>query len=77
MPFFGYRSLYNGSAEALNTRLVGIASRERVQLANVHREFRAEGSQNLFPDGLHPNLDATRILFVSILEKINAAASGL
>ncbi|MCC5845193.1 MAG: hypothetical protein JJU05_13165 [Verrucomicrobia bacterium] len=77
MPIFGARSIYNGTAEALNTRLIGIAARERVQLANVSREFRAEGSKALFPDGLHPNLDATRILMVGILEKINAAASDL
>lgn len=77
MPMFGVRSIYNGNVTLLNDRLRSVASRERVTLADVNREFRGADAASLFPDGLHPNLDATRILFVSILGRINSAASGL
>ncbi len=77
MPFFGSRAIFNGRVNRLNNHLNEIASREKVQLARVSREFRSAESGNLFPDGLHPNLDATRIIYVTIRERINSAASGL
>lgn len=76
MPFFGARTVYNGTAEAMSNRLSSVASRPNVRLARLRREFRAAGPE-LFPDGLHPNLDATRIMLVTILDEINRAASGL
>lgn len=77
MPFFGARSIYNGNSAAMNSVIASVASRERVQLARASNAFRGSDAASLFPDGLHPNLDGTRILYRVIREKINSAASGL
>lgn len=77
MPIFGVREIFNSNVPPLNERLNAIASREKVQLARISREFRSSGAENLFPDGLHPDSDATRIIYAAIRERIYAAASGL
>lgn len=77
MPFFGARRIYNGNAQILNNIIAQVASREKTALVRASRLFRGDDAAALFPDGLHPNADATRILYVNIREKINSVASDL
>ena len=68
-PFYGQRVVFNGRVTVVNNIIRTVASEEGAVLADVNREF-GEGDRDLFPDGIHPNLDGQRIIKVAIRERL-------
>lgn len=67
--FYGSRSIFNGRVEDVNNIIRTAAKQEGAAVADLNREF-GGNSGDLFPDGLHPNLDAARIIMISVKEKL-------
>jgi lysophospholipase L1-like esterase len=68
-PMTHSHSIYNGSIDALNTKIRQMASEENVRVADLAREF-AGCDPEMFPDGRHPNADGQAIIAMAYKEKI-------
>ncbi|NCC49646.1 MAG: hypothetical protein EOM20_00380 [Spartobacteria bacterium] len=68
-PMTYSHAIYNGSIDALNSKIRQMASEEGCRLADLAAEFSGT-SPELFPDGRHPNADGAAIIAVAYKEKI-------
>ncbi|WFB36404.1 GDSL-type esterase/lipase family protein [Kiritimatiellota bacterium B12222] len=66
---YGSRSIYNGKVDIVNAGVTTASSAEGVAVVPVNQEFGMD-SEDLFPDGLHPNLDGQNIIAMSVRERI-------
>ncbi len=62
------RSIFNGNIDFIVDAARRVASETGSRIANVNGE--TANAPELFPDGLHPNLDGQNICMVTIREKI-------
>ncbi len=63
------RAIYNGGIDVCVAGAKSAAGANGAKIANINGEF-GSNSGDLFPDGLHPNLDGQRIIAVSVREKL-------
>lgn len=66
---YGSRSIYDFRVDIIRETAKRVASETGARVADIYGEF-GQSSSDLFPDGLHPNLDGQRIIAVSVVEKI-------
>lgn len=66
---YGSRSIYNGRVGGINASVRAAAGGEGAGVININGEF-GTTSEDLFPDGLHPNLAGQNIIAVSVRERI-------
>lgn len=70
VPFmYGARSIYNGRVGGINASIRAVADARGARVIDINGEF-GDSSGDLFPDGLHPNLDGQNIIAISVRERI-------
>lgn len=69
-PMVGGRAGFANSVVLLNETIRMVAEEEGAVLVDVFAEFRGDGLEERFADGLHPDLNGQRIIAIAVREKL-------